>query len=469
MRVKNLIRRIYAPEHLNGGEWLGPSYSTKEVYSTLTRLAWPAMLETVMIGMVSFIDTIMVGTLGPAAIAAVGITNQPRLLFFAVFFALSIGVTTIVSRRRGQENKEGANLVLAQSLSICAILSIVLCVIAFAFARPLIYFAGGQDDTIDMAVTYFKITMVGTVFTALGLMINSAHRGCGNTKISMYTNLTANSFNILFNWILINGIWFFPRLEVKGAAIATLIGNVASFLISVYSVSRKGGYLQVRLKNLFKFDMENLKLISSIGSSAMVEQVFIRIGFFLFVKIVASLGTQAMATHQIAQSILSISFTFGDGISIATSALVGQNLGRKRSDMATVYGRASQRVGSIISIILALLFITGGEMIMGLFTDDAAIIKQGATILVIIAISAPAQISQVIYTGALRGGGDTKFTAYMSLIAIGIFRPLGTYILIHFFNVGLIGAWIVMLLDQYLRLTLSALRFKSGKWKVRQF
>lgn len=465
MFLVNALRRLYAPEHLIRGQWLGAPYTTQEVYRTLMRIAWPAMLESVLIGMITFVDTLMISGCGPAAIAAVGLTNQPRQVFFAVFTALNIGVTAIVSRRRGQDDREGANRVLAQALSICSVLSVILCVIAFVFARPILLFAGGQDDTIDTAVMYFKITMVGTIFTAFGMVINAAHRGCGNTKISMYTNLSANVVNLVFNWLLINGVWIFPRLEVKGDAISTLMGNVVSFLISAYSLTAKDGYLKVRLKNLFRIDQENLKLIMRIGSSAAAEQVFVRIGFFAYAKMVATLGTEALATHQICMSIINLSYTFGDGLSIAASALVGQNLGRKRSDMAAIYGKSTQRVGALISIGMFSVFMFGGGMLVGLFTDQQSIIDQGIKLLFIMAFASPAQISQIIFSGCLRGSGDTKYVAYASLISIGILRPIFTYVLCYTLNLGLIGAWLSLLIDQYLRLTFSASRFARGKWK----
>lgn len=465
MSFKSKLAHLYAPHHLIKGEWLGNPYNSKEVYSTLSRIAWPATLETVLIGLLAFVDSIMVSSVGSEAIAAVGITNQPRMLFYAVFFALNVGVTAVVSRRKGEEDREAANRTLSQAVAVCSVLGVILFTFSFIFSRPLLIFAGAQSDTIDVAVTYFRIVMLGTIFTSIGLMINAAHRGCGNTKISMYTNLTANFINFIFNLLLINGLLFFPRLEVKGAAIATLIGNIASCLISIYSVTVKGDYLKLKLSDIFKFDSHTLKSLTKVGSSAAVEQVFVRIGFFAYVKIIASLGTQIMATHQICMSIITLSFTFGDGLSISASSLVGQNLGRKRPDMATIYGKATQRVGFLISLALFLLFSTGGGMLVSLFTNESEIINLGSKLLLITAFASPAQISQLIFSGSLRGAGDTKYVAYTSLIAIGIIRPIITYILCYPLGLGLIGAWLSLLFDQYLRLAFASTRFIKGKWK----
>ncbi|NLA77672.1 MAG: MATE family efflux transporter [Clostridiales bacterium] len=460
------VRKIFEPDaFLKDSEWVGEKPGTREVYSTLWRVGWPSALESVLVGLIAFFDTVMVGEVGSSAIAAVGLTNQPRLVFFAVFFALNVGVTAVVSRRRGQEDSESANRCLGQAVMIVVILSVVLCAVAVAFSRPFLYFAGANEDTIDQSVTYFRITMVGMSFASLGMVINAAQRGSGNTRISMTTNLTANIINIVFNYLLIGGNFGFPRLEVKGAAIATLMGNVAACVMSLISVSRRGRFLKLRFKYCFTFDGENLRLIGKIATSAAVEQVFMRIGFFLYAKIVASLGTQAFATHQICMSIINLSFTFGDGLGIAASSLVGQNLGRKRPDLSSVYGKASQRVGFIISIMLFVLFSGFGRQLMSLFTDEPPIIATGVKILVIVAFSSLAQVSQVIFSGCLRGAGDTKYVAATSLVSIALVRPVITYLLCYTAGWGVIGAWASLLVDQYMRMGFSFSRFEKGKWK----
>lgn len=466
MKIGRALRRLYAPEHLLKPEkWVGEIIPAKEVYKSLSRVAWPATVEMVLISLMNFVDTIMVSTIGAFAIAATGLTTQPRMIFFVFFIALNAGVTAIVSRRKGEQDVEGANKCLSQAILICVILSAVLGVLSFATARPLLMFAGAQPDTIEPAIIYFKITMIGMAFAAIGMVINAAQRGVGNTRISMWTNLIANVVNVVFNYLLINGIGVFPKLGVKGAGIATLMGNVASCLISIYSVSKPSEFLYIKLKDCFKYDSKVTKLLMKISSSAALEQSFVRIGFFAYTKIVATLGTMALATHQICMSVINLSYSFGDGLGISSASLVGQSLGRRRPDMAMVYGKASQRVGLLVSIGLFILFSTGGRMIMGLFTDIEEIIDIGQKILLIVAFTAPGQISNVVFSGSLRGAGDTRFVAYSSLVSIAIVRPLISYVLIFPLNLGLIGAWLGLFIDQHVRLAFSSYRFKTEKWQ----
>ena len=463
----HFIKGLYLPQYMIRAERkLGPAedYRPGTMYGTFVRVAWPALLETVLAGFINFVDSVMVSSVGEEAIAAVGLTNQPRLIFYAIFFALSVAVNAIVARRYGEGNREGANQCLAQVLPLALILSVSLCGIAILTARPMLFFAGAKADTIEMASQYYVIVMVGTIFSAITLMINAAQRGSGNTRISMVTNISANLVNVVFNALLINGLFFFPKLGVTGAAIATLMGNVVSTAIAFASILKKDRFLRFNLRSCLRIYPDYLRLLCKIGSGAIVEQVFLRIGFFTTAKLVADLGTMAFATHQSCMSIVNLSFTVGDGLGVAASALVGQNLGRRRPDWSTIYGGIAQRIGAGVSVGLMLLFTLGGGMLMRLFTDEPAMIETGKTLLIILAILTPAQITQVIFNGCLRGAGDTRYTAMVSLISVAILRPMMTYLLAYPVGFGVVGAWLAMLIDQFTRLICSAIRFMSGKW-----
>lgn len=465
-----LFRRLYAPDYmLKPSQKLQESYSTGEYYKSFIKVAWPAVLESFLLGLVNFIDSIMVSTQGATAVAAVGLTSQPRMLFYAIFFALSVGVTAIVSRRKGENNREDANNCLAQAISACIIIGIVIIGLAIIFAEPLLRFSGAKDDTLPMSVPYFRIVMVGMFFTSIGLIINAGQRGSGNTRISMTTNMTANIVNCIFNALLINGLFFFPKLGVIGAAIATAIGNVVSCAMSVYSVSHKDRFLHIKPTMLFKFKAKSLKLIAKISSSAAVEQVFMRFGFFVVAKMVAELSTVDFATHTICMNIVNLSFCFGDGLGVAASALVGQNLGKHRPDYSIIYGKTAQRIGICVSVLLMLLFWFGGEFLVKLFMtkgepEAVSIIATGKYILKLLAIITPAQVSQVLFSGCVRGAGDTRYAALVSLGCIAFERPVLTYLMCYVFSFGVVGAWLAMLADQYLRLAFMAHRFSGGKW-----
>lgn len=461
----NLLKRFFSIDYmLKKDEILGSLPTTREVYKNSFNMSWPCAFEAVLVSLVGSIDIMMVGGLGAEAIAAVGLTNQPKFVLLAMIFSLNVGVTAIVARRKGAEDFKGANSCLKQSIILSFIISLIMAISGYIFANEIMLFAGAGEDVINDSVAYYKILMVSIVFTSLSLTINAAQRGVGNTKISMRTNVVANIVNLIFNYFLINGVWIFPRLEVRGAAIATTLGSIVGFLMSVFSVYYNTRILDLRGKGNWKFDKAIMKAFLSISGSSVVEQVFMRIGFFSFAIIVAALGTIAFATHQICMNVINLSFCFGDGLSAAAASLVGQNLGAKRPDKAKIYGKTGQRMAFIVSTVLFFVFILARKQIIMLFNSEEHIVSLGGMIMIIIAFTTHAQTSQTVYNGCLRGAGDTKFVALISFISIALIRPGLAWILCFPANLGLKGAWIALFADQTMRYILGKKRFDSGKW-----
>lgn len=443
---------------------IGELPSTSQAYKTSINMAWPSAVESVLISLISSIDVMMVGRLGSAAISAVGITTQPKFILLAVIITLNAGVTAFVARRRGEKDTLGAVRCLKQALMLCCGLSLVLNILGEIFAPELLKLAGANDDYLADAVIYFRIILIGNFFSCVSLTMNAAQRGFGNTRISMITNCSANLVNVLFNWLLINGIWIFPELGIRGAAIATVIGNIVGFCIALASVLRVSVPLNIRKVRGWSFDKRTMSSVGKVWSSAFVEQIFLRIGFFLYAAMVANLGTTEFATHQVCMQLINISFAFGDGLGVASTSLVGQGLGMKRPDLAILYGKVGQRCALCVGIILSIFFVTLRSQLVGLFSNDPMVIELGSTIVLIIAATCLAQTSQVVISGCLRGAGDSAFVAMTSFISIGVIRTVLSYILCYPLGLGLVGAWLGLFSDQLVRLVLNFIRFAGGKW-----
>lgn len=465
MGMPAALRRLYAPEFMvKPAQRLGPLPDTSTAYHTAFSIAWPSTMETVLVAMVSLVDTIMVSSLGHEAIAAVGLCNQPKFIMLMPITVLNMSVISIVARRKGEQNQAGAVGTLKQSLILSAALSLLTTIIGLLFARPLLLFAGAQPDTIGLALDYINLLFLGQIFTAVSLTISSAMRGAGDTKISMKINLTANGVNIVFNWLLIGGNLGFPALGVAGAALATVIGYIAGFVIAVIALTRRDHFVNIRAAGSWRFDKDTLHSMYVVCSGAFFEQLAMRIGFLMYAKTVASLGTVAFATHQICINLSQISFSFGEGLGIASSSLVGQYLGARRQDISIIYGKVLQRMAFLVSLTLFSVFMFQGEGLMRLFSDEADIISVGAKVLIIVGVVVFGNGSQMIFMGSLRGAGDTRYTAVFSLITITIVRPVLAYLLCYPAGWGIYGAWTAFLIDQYLRLFLTYYRFSSGKW-----
>ena len=445
-------------------EIIGDIPDSREIVKKTFDIAWPSALESVFIALIGAVDMMMVGNLGKEAISAVGIVTQPKFIVLAPILALNISVNVLGARRKGQKDKESANLYLRQALLISTLVAFVLSLTAGIFSKELLLFAGANDDYLHLAIPYFRYILIGNFFYSVGLTMTAAQRGAGNTKISMKTNLAANVVNLFFNAMLINGLFFFPRLEVTGAAIATMIGNIVSFCMALYSVTRKGGFLELSLKDKWSVDLPAMNDIFIISKSSLIEQIFLRIGFFTYSKAVASLGTVDFSAHQVCMNIMHISFAIGDGLQIACSSLVGQSLGAKRPDMAMIYGKVSQRIGIMMAIMTGLVITGLRSELLSFFTSDADVILAGSIPMMIISITVLFQIPQVIVVGSLRGAGDVKFVAMMMMISVTLVRPILAYVLCYPVGLGLIGAWLALLLDQITRFTLSFVRYHQGHW-----
>jgi putative MATE family efflux protein len=445
---------------------IGELPSTKVVYNNFLKMAWPSALEALLVGLISAVDTMMVGGLGKNAIAAVGITNQPRFILLAMIFSINIGITAVIARRKGQEDQTGANNTLRSGILLATLISLVMSVLGYIFAKPILIFAGAEGTYLKDSITYLRILMFSIPFQSLNLTINAAQRGCGKTKISMWTNVASNIVNIVFNYLLINGIGIFPRLEVKGAAIATTMGACVAFLISITTLFRKNNFLSFYHKSIWSLKKTVLNPIIKVSSSAFVEQVFMRLGFFAYAAIIARLGTTAYSTHLICMNILTLSFSFGDGLAISASALVGQNLGAKRPDLSIIYGKTGQRLAFMISSLVFFIFIFGGKFLVSLFSNEQAVIALGSGIMILAAFSTHAQTSQMVMSGCLRGAGDTTYVAITSFISIALIRPLLTWALCFPLGFGLHGAWIALVIDQLFRVVVNFRRFSSGKWSL---
>ncbi len=437
-----------------------PSSMVKKTF----KIAWPSATEAFLISIIGAVDMMMVGRLGESAIAAVGITNQPKFILLSMLFALNVGTTVVISRRRGEKNHQALKDVMRHSLIIAFIMSLVFAIIGIVFAKELVLIAGASSDYLQTSIDYFRVIMIGNFFLGMSMNINAAQRGVGNTLIAMKTNLTANVVNVILNFLLINGIWIFPRLEVVGAGIATTIGNFVMFVIAFRSILDKKSLLYQSFKDSFKYSKEIVASFVKLGKPALTEQIFIRIGFLLYARAVADLGTTAFATHQLVMNVMVISFAIGDGLSTANSALIGQSLGAKRPDVAMGYGKITQRIGLTAAILFSTLLALNRESVLSLFTNDQTIIDLGAPLIVILSVIILFQIVQVIVVGALRGAGDVKFVATLSLVSVSIVRPALTYVFAYGLGFGLTGAWMSVLVDQIMRFVISQVRFNSATW-----
>ena len=203
----------------------------KQLYKQSLSIAWPSTVEGALLSIISSVDTMMVGTLGAAAIASVGLTSQPRMILLICAQALCVGTTALCARRKGANNPEGANSCLAQSLGVVTALGLLMMLVGYFGADWFMRLAGANEDTLEMSVAYFRIISLGIPLNCWSLCICAALRAIGHTRITMVSNMIANLVNVCLNYLLIYGKFGFPRWGVMGAAVATMTARFLEFVI----------------------------------------------------------------------------------------------------------------------------------------------------------------------------------------------------------------------------------------------
>lgn len=442
-----------------------PKYRKENIRITF-HMAWPSIVESFFVAFAGLVDSLMVSSLGSYAVAAVGLTTQPKFMGLAMFFAMNVAISALVARRRGEEKPEEANRILSTAVVFIFAAAVIMSIVFVSLAGPIIRFCGSTPETHDSAVAYFRIVMGGMIFNCIQMGINSAQRGVGNTKITMRTNVTSNTVNIIFNYLLINGHFGFPALGIRGAALATVLGTVVASVMSVISILKPEGFISLPyiIKNKVRPALKTLGNLIHVGYSVFFEQILMRIGFMLTAIMAAKQGTDAMAAHQVGMNIMGLTFSFGDGLQAAAVALIGRSLGAGDEKLAREYGGICRMFGGVISACLAVVYFFGAGTLMRLFFAEEHIVAIGVGIMRVIIFVVVFQISQVVYMGCLRGAGDTFYTAVASTISVTFIRTAGSYLGGYVFGFGIIGIWLGVLADQISRFVFASIRFKKGEW-----
>ena len=445
---------------------------SREMYNNAFQIAWPSTLEGLLLSIISAVDTAMVKTVDKYAIASVNLTSQPRMILLILAQALCVGTTALVSRRKGENDRAGANSVLMQSMLLITGVGILISLCGYFLATPILKLAGASkaDGTLDMAVDYFKVICAGLCLNCWNLCICAALRAVGNTRITMITNMTANIVNVCMNYCLIGGHFSFPALGVKGAAIATVIGTGTGCAIAFAFVLKKNGYLRLNPK-LMRFDSRTMNGLVKVGTSSMAESLALRVGFFVNNRIIAGVGPDALTSNTIVSQITTMSFCLGDGIATAGATMVGQSLGARRKDKAEGYVKVSMRMAWVVSVFMMIVIFTARRGFARIFTDDEVIIAGASLAFVVCTFGMLPQNARVVYSGCLRGAGDVKYVAMCALLSVAIFRPICTYLLcvtlnphIPWLQLSYTGSWIAFVLDAFVRTFLLLKRVKSGKF-----
>ncbi len=433
------------------------------------RLAGPAIVENLLHTMVGVVDTAMVGRLGAYALASVGLANQIFNISLTVFAALATGSTALVARYIGAEDRDEAAEVARQSLVVGVFVSGVV-LVSLVAAGPAILrflFPRAEEAVLFHGGLYVRIVAAAQMFNYFLIIINGILRGAGDTQTPMRITALVNVINVILNALLIYGLGPFPAWGVAGAAAATAVAQSVGGLLAVQQLL-KSHLLTVKLSDSYRPNPGMIRRIMNIGVPAGVEQGIMRVAQLVYTMIVSSLGTVAYAAHQVALNAESLSFMPGAGFAVAATTLVGQNLGADRPDEAEKSGYEARRMAVMVMSFMGAVFLLFPRAIVRIFSADPEVIELAVACLRLVAISQPALATIMVLAGGLRGAGDTRAIVKITLAGFIMVRIVLAYLLAIVLEMGLIGAWVAMVVDLFFRGFLVSRRYRSGHWKFIQ-
>ncbi|MBS4750089.1 MULTISPECIES: MATE family efflux transporter [unclassified Granulicatella] len=443
---------------------------TKEV----VKIAWPVFIELLLGSLFGVINMMMVGQIpdsayATAAMASIGLTNQPLFLCLAFVQALNVGGTAVISRYYGAKKLHRIPSVLKHIMLISIVCFILpLSVLGWIFAHPVLLFLGAQPDAINIATDYFRLLMIAFIFQGFTMTISAALRGVGETKIPMRNNIIANLCNVFFNSILIYGLFGLPALHLMGTGIATILANmIAACLMFRYLISGKGR-IKFSLKEKFHFDYLTVQQLIKIGLPSAMEQLIFRSGAMIFTMIVAGLGTGVYAAHQIGLNIWTLSIAPSQAFGISASVLVGKELGAKAPEIAQRCAIIVRKLAFIVACIMGGIFFLFGKWIVLGYTSSDTIMANMLLIMPLLAFVQPFLADNLAMTGALRGAGDTIWPMIATLIGVFIIRVALGHLFVSILHYGIVGAWWALAINQIVTWLVVLLRYRTGKWKAIQ-
>jgi len=428
------------------------------------RLAWPAVASTLMHASLNTTDAFWVGKLGPAAMAAVFASGFIIWLIFSLSDMISVGLTALVARFFGAGNRSEANEIARQGMAFGLLTACVLGGGGLIAAQPLLRLVGVELDVQTIGAGYMRIALAGIpIFFGL-FLINSILSGAGDTQTPMRLTLTSIVLNMILDPLLILGIGPFPRLEVNGAALATVIAEAVAFAIGLALVIRGRSGIRLTYDSRFRLSPTTIWRVLRIGIPSSISWVTFSLVYVVITRIAAIFGTPAIAALGVGTRLESFSYMTAGGFSVAAATLVGQNLGASQPGRAE---RATWTTASIIfgfTGVLALVFLLIPHRLVAVFNSDPTVIQIGASYLRIIAIAQILQGTGQIMSGAFRGAGDTVPPMVFTTIT-AVLRIPTAYLLAVVLGLGVQGVWLTISFAMTALGLLLIIWFKRGKWK----
>lgn len=432
--------------------------------TALKKLMVPLVIEQILIMAVGMADTMMISYAGEAAISGVGLVDMVNNLILTVLAAIAAGGAVIVSQYMGSKEYGKANYAASQLVTMTVIISTVIMVLCIGFHQFIlqIFFGSVTKEVMKACVIYFLISAVSFPFLGIYNSTSAIFRSIEKTKITMYVSIIMNVINVVGNYI---GVFIF-KAGVIGVAIPTLISRMVAAAIMLYVSLDANNAVYIKRKDIFNWNTEMMKRILKIAIPNGIENGLFTLGRVLVTSIVALFGTTQIVANSVAGSIDQMAVVVVNAVNLGIVTVVGQCMGAKEYDQATYYTKKLMKISYGITGAIGVFVILVLPWLLNMYTLSPAAKKLTYVLIIMHNIMAFAlHPTSFVLPNGLRAAGDVKYSMYVGIGSMLVFR-LGTAILFGMvFDLGIIGVWIAMGADWLCRSVCFMIRFINGKWK----
>jgi len=433
------------------------------IFKQLTILSWPIILAFSMQVGYNIVDIFWVGKLGATAIAAVSLAGNVFFIILAVGQILGSGTIALVAQFYGAKQIDNANNIIRQSLLLVSIIALPVCISGFIFAKQIMSLLGGQADVLIISTSYLRIIFIGFFFQLISFTINYAFRGIGDMKTPMKIMLVATIINLILDPLLIFGLGFFPRLEVQGAAIATVIAKCVSFLFGFIILIRGRSGIKLNIFKKWYLKTKVVKTILSVGIPVGISYGLMAFSNMAVFRIVSSFSEYALAALGIGIRILQLASLPVVSIGIATTTLAGQSLGARDIKKTMQIGNISMLFSTAITISFGIIFVTNAKFLVSIFTQNPQVINYGLQFMQIVSLYLVFIGITMSLTGVFRGAGDTLPPMFAGLFKLALLIALAI-LFSQNLGMGITGVWWAIFISYSIETIIITIWYASGKW-----
>ena len=411
--------------------------------------------------MYNIVDSIVVGRyIGKQALAAVGASFPLIFMLISFVVGVAMGTTIIVSQFFGAKDIKNVKRAIETMFIFLFFASIGVTILGITLSGPIFRLINLPEDVMPQAITYFNIYLVGTVFFFGFNGISSVLRGLGDSKTPLYFLVISTVMNVILVWLFVAVF----KWGVAGSAWATVIAQAGAFFTGVIYLNRTHEIVKLNSLKLV-FDRAIFRKSLMIGLPTGLQQTFVSMGMLAITRIVNGFGTDVIAAYSAAGRLDSLAGMSAMNFGAALSTFVGQNLGANKPDRVKQGLKATFMMSGALALFTSIVVILFRKSLMGLFTDDVAVIAIGAEYLVIVSSFYIFFSTMFVIGGVMRGAGDTIIPMFITLFALWAIRIPAAWILSRYFGVD--GIWWSIPVAWFIGMTLSYLYYLKGNWKTK--